>query len=45
MEIIRIYGLRFKIEVSFKQSLRVIGTLRNRPSRLGRDLALRHRDK
>jgi hypothetical protein len=25
MEIIRIYGLRFKIEVSFKQSLRVIG--------------------
>jgi hypothetical protein len=26
LEIIRIYGLRFKIEVSFKQSLRVIGT-------------------
>ena len=25
VEIIRIYGLRFKIEVSFKQSLRVIG--------------------
>ena len=26
LEIIRIYGLRFKIEVSFKQSLHVIGT-------------------
>jgi hypothetical protein len=26
LEVIRIYGLRFKIEVSFKQSLRVIGT-------------------
>jgi hypothetical protein len=26
LEIIRIYGLRFKIEVSFKQSLRVTGT-------------------
>jgi len=26
LEIIRIYGLRFKIEVSFKQSLRLIGT-------------------
>jgi len=26
VDIIRIYGLRFKIEVSFKQSLRVIGT-------------------
>ena len=26
LEIIRIYGLQFKIEVSFKQSLRVIGT-------------------
>ena len=25
LEIIRVYGLRFKIEVSFKQSLRVIG--------------------
>ena len=26
LEIIRIYGLRFKIELSFKQALRVIGT-------------------
>ena len=26
MEILRIYGLRFKIELSFKQALRVIGT-------------------
>jgi hypothetical protein len=26
LEILRLYGLRFKIEVSFKQSLRVLGT-------------------
>jgi len=25
LDIIRIYGLRFKIELSFKQALRVIG--------------------